>query len=64
MVSKARILVSILVIVIIGILVVPPQDNSNEPITTVYESDFVSSDKLVTLNLTVYCPLLSNGYEK
>lgn len=46
MVSKARIIVSILVIAIIGILVVPMESDNSESITTVYESDIVSSDDI------------------
>ena len=46
MVSKARIIVSVLVIAIIGILVVPMESDNSETITTVYESDIVSSDDI------------------
>ena len=46
MVSKTRIIVSVLVIAIIGILVVPMESDNSEPITNVYESDFVSSDDI------------------
>ena len=45
MVSKARLLVAVLVIAIIGILIVPPIDENNDVITKTYETtDIVSSD--------------------
>ena len=44
MVKKARVIVSILVIVIIGFLVIPNEnDNSDTLVTTVYQTDFVES---------------------
>jgi len=46
MVSKARILVSVLVIAIIGILLIPNESDNSKTITTVYESDIVSSDDI------------------
>jgi len=41
--KKVRIIVSLLVVAIIGILIIPPQDNSNEVITQV-QSDIITSD--------------------
>lgn len=46
MVKKARIIVSVLVIVIIGFLVIPVESDDSESITTIYESDFVKSDDI------------------
>ena len=46
MVSKARILVSVLVIAIFGILLIPNESDNSKTITTVYESDIVSSDDI------------------
>lgn len=47
MVKKARVIVSILVIVIIGFLVIPNEnDNSDTLVTTVYQTDFVESDDI------------------
>ena len=46
MVSKVRILVSVLVIAIIGILLIPNESDNSKTITTVYESDIVSSDDI------------------
>ena len=46
MVSKTRILVSVLVITIIGILLIPNESDNSKTITTVYESDIVSSDDI------------------
>jgi|APSaa5957512535_1039671.scaffolds.fasta_scaffold22043_2 hypothetical protein len=44
--KKVRIIVSVLVIAIIGILIVPMESDNSESITTVYESDIVSSDDI------------------
>ena len=41
--KKVRIIVSLLVVAIIGILIIPQQDNSNEVITQTIQSDFISS---------------------
>jgi hypothetical protein len=46
MVSKARIIVSVLVIAIFAVLFIPPETNSNEPIAKIVESDFISSDDI------------------
>lgn len=46
MVKKARIIVSILVIVIIGFLVIPMESDNSESITTVNDYDFVSSNDI------------------
>jgi hypothetical protein len=44
--KKIRIIVSLLAVAIIGILIIPPQDNSNEVITQVVQSDVITSDDI------------------